>query len=295
MCHKRAYTGCVIVCCLLISLFFFSCKKKAETSSSRQYGTATFIIDWKHIGVESIEQHTLCYCFYPLNNGPMIQTESNTGTLKMALPPGKFGLLVYNDNNRSIKLRHRNQLDRAEAYFADKEEDDAPLSSLYGATYHDLVIVADQHKTITLTPTYFTKRVLFEIEVDEKDRDKIKECKGLLSGVAPVLHVSDRAVNRENTVEVPLYLQKKAGKFEGQLFLWDGSEDANRKVSHELILSFTLSDGQTLTSRLDIGSAFFNITQQNIRLKATASIDAESAEAQVLLRCDSIMPDTTCD
>ncbi|MDL2208028.1 DUF5119 domain-containing protein [Parabacteroides sp. OttesenSCG-928-O15] len=277
---------------MLVCLLFFSCKKQADNSSSRQYGTVTFTINWESIGVEYAEQNTLYYCFYPLNNGPMIQTESSTGTLKIALPPGKYGLLVYNSNNNTIKLRNRSQFDHAEAYFTIKEEDDTLSSPLYGTIHHDLLIVADKHETITLTPTYFTKCVLFDIELDKKDIDKIKECKGVLTGVTPALHVSNRKMNRTTTTQLPVFLQKTSGGFEGQLFLWDGnSGDTNQPVSHELILTFTLFNGQKISSTLGVGQALFDIKKQDIRMKVNASIDSGNSAAQIRLRCDSITPE----
>ncbi|MDH6313857.1 hypothetical protein M2137_002648 [Parabacteroides sp. PFB2-10] len=290
MCNNNAYRWYVIACCLLVCLLFFSCKKQADnSSSSRQYGTVTFTINWESIGVEYAEQNTLCYCFYPLNNGPMIQTESSTGTLKIALPPGKYGLLVYNSNNNTIKLRNRSQFDHAEAYFNIKEEDDASSSPLYGTIHHDLLVVADKHETITLTPTYFTKCVLFDIKLDEKDMGKIKGCKGVLTGVTPALHVSNRKMNRTSTTQLPIFLQKTSDGFEGKLFLWDG--DTSQQVSHELILTFTLFDGQKMSSTLGIGPALFDIKKQDIRMKVNASVDSQSSAAQIQLRCDSITPE----
>ncbi|MDL2282566.1 hypothetical protein LJC44_05620, partial [Parabacteroides sp. OttesenSCG-928-G06] len=128
----------------------------------------------------------------------------------------------------------------------------------------------------------------------QHDLNRIKACNGELTGVTPAVHLSNRAINRSSTTQLPILLEKTENGFAGQLFLLDGDTgDPLQKVTHEVILQFTLHDGRQITSRLDMGGALFDIKRQGIRVNIDASLDSEAEMSLVYLECDSVSPESS--
>lgn len=272
------------------ALLFSGCKKKVPKSST--YGYITFTLNKDSLLLNDTTAETLRFCFYPSDKGPMIQTESDSGVLKMALPPGTYGLLVYNSNQNNIQFRKRSSLEEAEAYFAMDEINEnkvRPLSALYGVVVTDLVILPNQDVTMNLTPTYFTKRVSFLIDMDKSLASSIKNCSGNLNGVTPALHINDRVVNRDTTTELPVFMEEVEDGFQGQVFLLNGSLNSEpvEEISHLLTFNFTLNDGRQVTSSLDFRSVLFDIKEQDIFVNiAVGQIDTFGFNP--MLTCKSI-------
>ncbi len=292
ICSKqRTVIRITIACSILFCCFLFTgCKKKNHTSSEYGYITFTFNVDslfGKEIGKE-----TLRFCFYPSDKGPMIQTESDSGVLKMALPPDTYSLLVYNSDQHSIQFRKRSNLEDTEAYFVEDEMNGSKINSispLYGVVLNDLKIEPGQDVTMALTPSYFTKRVCFFINIDPSVQSSIADCSGTLNGVGTSLHISDRIVNRKATTELPFLLNKTEYGLRGGVFLLNGEAESasTEDISHHLTLSFIMKDGRKITSSLEMGSVLFDIKEQNIYVNISATL-TDSPEKKIILSCESV-------
>jgi len=221
----------------------------------------------------------------------MIQTDTDTGSLKIALAPGKYGLLVYNYGKDNFQLRNRTHFGEMEVAFKEGENGYSKSASIpvYGTVIQEFEVKANQDVTTTITPTFFTKGVYFKINIPKEHQKHISDCKGILSGVSPFLSIPNRTIKRNATTTLSLPFEKNKSGFEGQTLLLDGTCNGNDKdkESHKLTLHFTLNNGKTITSIVDMESGLLNINQEDILVNIDALVNMIS-EPEINLICKSI-------
>lgn len=281
----------IVVCTILGSMLFAGCKWNTAPASF-QYGYVSFILQWDSISSKhDISNNTLRFCFYPADDGPMIQTNTDSSSLRIALAPGKYGLLVYNYGKDNFQLRNRTQFKHMEVAFKEEENGYSRAASIpvYGAVIHEFEVKPNQDVTTTITPTFFTKRVYFKINIPKEHHTHIRDCKGILSGVSPLMSIPDRTIKRNTTTALSFPFEKNKSGFEGQTILLDGAcnEKDQEKMSHKLTLHFTLHNGKTISSTVDIGSILLDIKQQDILANINAWMNIVS-EPEINLTCESI-------
>lgn len=277
--------GCITWGCLLL----VGCKRKPVPTST-QFGYVSFTVRWDSISKQGMPNDVLRFCFYPADNGPMIQTDTDSGTLKIALSPGKYGLLVYNYGKDNFQLRNRTHFDAMEVAFKEGENGHAktPTLPVYGIVIPEFEVKPNQDITTTITPTFFTKNVYFKVNIPPKYHKQIVDCRGVLSGVSPFLSIPNRTIKRNATTTLSLPFGKNDLGFENQTILLDGAYNAKEEnVSHQLTLNFTLKNGQHITSTIDMGLGLLSINQQNIQVHIDALVNME-AEPEINLVCKSI-------
>jgi len=280
----------IIMMIVWFSVLLPGCKKKSAPSNT-QYGYITYVVQWDNVLAKDAPKETLRFCFYPADNGPMIQTETNSDTLKIALAPGKYGLLAYNYGDNHIQLRNRSHFDNMEASFIPTNEghSQTPAFPLYGIVIKEFEVKPNQDITESIAPTLFTKCVFFQIDIDKEDQELISNCQGTLAGVTPLLHVSDLTVKRETTTRLPLILEKTQDGYLGKVLLLDGyySGDNADKISNEIILDFSLTDGNSIRSSINMGAALFNMKKQDILVALNADLDT-TQNSSIRLECKSV-------
>ncbi len=281
----------VIIVCIIGGYVLFVGSKQKTTPVSSQYGYVSFVVQWDSISKHDTSEDILRFCFYPADDGPMIQTDTDSGSLRIALASGKYGLLVYNYGKESFELRNRTHFKNAEVAFREEENGYLKATSkpIYGMVIHEFEVKPNQDVTTTITPTFFTKSVYFKINLPEDHHKHIGDCKGMLSGVSPFLSIPDRIIERNTTTSLSLPFRKNESGFEGQTLLLDGTSnrDDRGETPHELTLYFTLNNGKTMTSTLNLGSGLLDIRQQDILVNIEALMNTIS-EPEINLTCESI-------
>ncbi|MDR2968960.1 MAG: DUF5119 domain-containing protein [Tannerellaceae bacterium] len=280
----------VIVCIVCGSTLFAGCKQNKPHTSSH-YGYVSYIVRWDSISPRhDTTKNLLRFCFYPADNGPMIQTDTDSAFLRIALAPGKYRLLMYNYGKDNFQLRNRREFENMEVAFQEDENGYSKTASVpvYGAVIHEFEVKPHQDATTTITPTFFTKKVYFKIDIPKEHHAQIRDCRGILSGVSPLLSIPNRTVKRDSTTILSLPFEKNKSGFVGEAVVLDGAHrEEKEKVPHKLTLHFTLHNGQTITSTVDMGSHLLNIKRQDIQANIKAFVNSVS-EAQINLICESV-------
>lgn len=266
------------------------CIEKSSHKQETQYGYITYIVNWDELIANDTPRETLRFCFYPADNGPMIQTETSSDSLRIALAPGKYGLLVYNYRKNNLRLRNRTDFRNAEATFITDEEGVTltPQSPLYGIV-KEFEVKPNQDITQTIQPMLFTKQVTFQININPKDQKQISQCQGILAGVTPLLHMCDQTIKRDTTMKLPIIFEKTADGYQGKVLLLDGDykgENTN-EITNEIILNMELCNGNTITSSIPMGSSLFQTKKQNIFVDLHANVD-QSPNPSLNLICKSV-------
>lgn len=264
-CNKINILIILIAGFVLFGSTLFGCKKKTKTST--EYGYITFSLDWDNVIGESSE--SMRFCFYPEDNGPMIQTDTDSGVLKMALPAGNYSLFVYNIDKKHIQLRNRNSFNDLEAYFTVDKLSGSGISALplYGVVLNELEITPNQDVEMELKPSYFTKKVTFHIHTDPSLFSVLQDGTAILKGVTPVMHINDRKLRRDSTMEIPFELEAVSDHLLGQTYLWNGTLENEDEVEYEMILTFTLTNGKQVKTSLKIGSSLFKLKEKHVLVR----------------------------
>lgn len=262
----RNYTSFFIMYCIIGCLTLTGCKKK--TQAVRQYGYISFTLEWDNLLFQNVQPKTMRFCFYPSGNGPMIQTESETGSLRIALPPDTYGLLVYNSDDHYIQLRNRNCFDKAEAFLpSDSVGTSAPL---YGVVVKELTVLSNQDVKHTLNPVFFTKHISFQVHIEDADRKAIRNCTGMITDAIASFHICDRQANMDSTTNIPVALTQTKTGFEGEAILLD--YERKEKSTNPLALTFTLANGNTITSTIDLEPILSETKHPNIHVRINATL-----------------------
>jgi len=217
----------------------------------------------------------------------MIQTESESGNLKMALPPDKYGLLVYNSGDHHTQLK-RNQFDQIEGFYSTNEIDgrmDMPVAPVYGLIFPELIIEPKQDVTLKIAPILFTKSVIFRVNIKNGDRSSIKGCSAILEGVTSTIYGTDK--NIENLIDVPFQMQKFSSGYEGMIYVLDEVYEVKQPetpLSNRLRLDFLLDDGRYVTSSCDMKSLLRDIKEKELVFEIGVSLD-KTSEPTVILDC----------
>lgn len=287
--YRDYYVPFIIIC--MFSCIFFSGCNKPKKISPVQYGYVSYIIKWDSILKSDAPKETLRFCFYSADNGPMIQTDTDSGSLKIALAPGKYGLLVYNYGENHLLLKNRTNFERTEAAFVTDENGGSKLPSapLYGVVIKEFEVLPNQNVTTLIMPTLFTKKVYFRVNFRNDQLRHIRDCQGVLTGVTPQLHICNRTVSRETTTSLPVLLGKTDSSYHGKVLLLDGAYNGQHEdtIAHELTLDFLMADGSTVTAAVNMGASIFNIKKQDIMVDINAYLDMTSGK-KIALECASV-------
>lgn len=287
--YKVSLYALVIIACITWGCtLFVGCRQKTTTTPT-QFGYVTFSVQWDSLPKVDAPKDILRFCFYPADNGPMIQTDTDTGSLRIALAPGKYGLLVYNYGKNNFQLRNRTQFQQMGVAFKEGQDGHSKTPSIpvYGVVIPEFEVKANQDVTTAITPTFFTKQIYFRINIAREHQKHIHHCEGILSGVSPFMSIPNRTIERNTTTSLSLPFEKKESGFEGQTFLLDGAYNGSDQTSHKLTLHFTLHDGKTLTSTVDMESRLLDINQEDILVDIDALLNRVS-EPEISLICKSI-------
>lgn len=289
-CKVYLHALIVIVCIVCGSTLFTGCGKNTAQTSAH-YGYVSYIVRLDSISPRyDTTKNLLRFCFYPADNGPMIQTDTDSAFLRMALAPGKYRLLMYNYGKDNFQLRNRRRFSDMEVAFQEDEDGYSKTASIpvYGAVIHEFDVKPNQDVTTTITPTFFTKNVYFKINISKEHHAKIRDCRGVLSGVSPLLSIPNRTVKRDTTTSLSFSFEKNESGFAGQTVVLDGAHrEEKEEVSHKLTLYFTLHNGKTMTSTIDMGSHLLDIKRQDIQADISASINL-APDPEINLTYESI-------
>lgn len=248
--------------------------EKAEKSET-SYGFATFVLQWNNLISGYTLPQTICYCFYPVGGGPMIQTEGDADSAKIALPAGTYRLLLFNSDVENIRFRNMNGFDLAEVNFpVASEYIKRNLSPLYGYSIDEITIHPGQNIDFNVSPYSLVKHINLDVKITGKSL--VESCKASLSGIAPTLNFSTRSsADSCECVTIPFSLETSPGGFKRDLLIWNISSELKTKgcsTSNVLNFDFTLNDGSTASAAIDLGTMLSEYSQQYMTIKVDASI-----------------------
>lgn len=218
------------------------------------------------------------YCFYPVENGPSIQTESGADGLAFFLPPGTYNLLVYNCDAENISFRNLNNFETAEAYIPvgkASEKEISQISPLYGIVVKNLLVKSGENDPVQLSPAPLVREVIFNINV--QGMQNVKSCNGSLSNISYALNLSTQEVVPETAGVLAFETTPSADGVHANVMILGKStpkdEEPSPTISHEVTLNFILEDGSALTSSVDLGDALENTDGHRVEIHIGATIE----------------------
>lgn len=260
---------------ILCSMIKCSCGE--EDAPKARYGFVTFTMQWNYLLPGHEMPRNLRYCFYPSGQGAMIQTEGDCNSLKFALPPGTYRVLIFNCDAENIRFESMQTFEAAEAaLMASTEQTENALTPLY-AVVDTLTIIPGQNLDYQTEPKPLVQQVFFNIKVE--NGESIRRCSASLSGVMPALKLSNR--NRKDTsfVTLPFSMEKTGNGFKQDILLLDVLNDTTVESpqSNMLKLDFLLINNRIVTSTVDLGDMLSTYDKQHIVVEVSASIDKSSS------------------
>lgn len=226
-------------------------------------GSIHYTFNWEKILPGCSIPDSLHYCFYPLHGGPMLQIESDSKGLRFALAPDDYQLLIFNCDANNILFANMDTYATAEARLlpVTKAGENLPSAApLYGIAIDSLSIRANQRVEQEYVPHPLVQRVSFNVKVD--GMQYIKECEGTLSGVASTLNLSKQSILPGNPARVSFQTERTESGIAGNVFILgapkkkDPEQDPGEQPkpeSHQVIFDFTLVNGNTISSTVDLG------------------------------------------
>lgn len=257
-----------------------SCEKTSDDVVEQGFMTYTF--DWEKTLPGYPLPGTLRYCFYPSNNGAMIQMDSNnTQKLRFTLPPDQYQVIIFNCDTNAIPVRNLKKFDESEAFLPSvtkaTEAVQAGRVPLYTVVIDTLVIAPAQDTEIRLTPEPLTRKI--DVKVHVEGMEYVKECSGSLSGVITAINLSTRQIVPDSPTTVAFDTQRTAEGVRGNALVLgvipsEPEEQLPPPSSNQVTLDFTLDNGNTISSSIDIGDQLQLADNQvpNLDVEIDASI-----------------------
>lgn len=273
--------GCscgIAACILMIITCFIKCSTKEEPEQS-SYGFISYSLKWEQAlsGYDSPKK--VRYCFYPLEKGAMTQIEGDADGLKFTLPPDKYRLLVFNCDADNIAFRNMNTYETAEAFIPETKATGYTTSGripLYGIAIDELEVEANEE--ISNTREFSMASLIREVTLDIKveGMEYIKKCEGQLTGVPAAFNLSKQEIVPDKTTTVNFETTTSAeGVKTNVLILGTPPKQGTPPPTlpkNEVRLDFTLNDGSTTTSTLDLGNSIGETEGNNVNVNVSVTV-----------------------
>lgn len=226
-----------------------------------EQGFMTYSFDWQKALPEYPLPGNLRYCFYPSNNGAMIQMDSdNAEKLRFTLPPDRYQVLIFNCDSNAVPVRKLDKFDECEAFLPPvtkaTETVQAGQMPLYTVVIDTLVITPAQDTEIRLTPEPLTRHI--DVKVHINGMEYVKDCSGSLSGVVTAINLSTRQIVPNSPTTVTFDTKRTDEGVQGSALVLgvvtpEPEEELPEQPSNQVTLDFTLDNGHTVSSTVDIG------------------------------------------
>lgn len=278
----RGEIGCscgIAACILMIITCFIKCSTKEEPEQS-SYGFISYSLKWEQAlsGYESPKK--VRYCFYPMEKGAMTQIEGDADGLKFTLPPDKYRLLVFNCDADNIEFRNMNTYETAEAFIPETKATGTRASvrtPLYGIASNELEVEANEgtNNEREFKMASLIREVTIDIKVDGMEH--IKECKGELSGIPAAFNLSKQEIVPDKTTTVNFETTTSAEGVKTNLLILGTAPKTGEKPpvlpTNEVKLDFTLNDGSTISSSLDLGNSIGEAEGDHVNVDVSVAVE----------------------
>ncbi len=203
----------------------------------------------------------------------MIQTEGDANSLKFALPPDTYRVLIVNCDVNNVRFSSMQQLENAEISLHDAaEQQDIMPSPLYAVVVDSLTITPDHTLTLAVEPKPMVQQLKFNIHITNSE--SIRQCSASLSGLPPAILLKNRTRKDTARVTVPFSMEKTNTGFTRDLFVLDALNDmvAGGSGSHQLKVDFLMPNNRIVSSTVDLGFFLSATDRQNIVVDVNATI-----------------------
>lgn len=276
---KVGYSYGIVVCIFLIITCFIKCSSKDEAKHT-SYGFIWYSLKWEQAMNGYKTPLKARYCFYPMDKGAMTQIEGDADGLKFTLPPDKYRLLIFNCDADNIQFRNMESFETAEAYIPETKASGSVTSErtpLYGIAVNDLEVEANEgtQNKREFSPVPLIREVTLDIKVD--GMEYIQDCKGELSGVPSAFNLSKLEIVPDKTTTVNFEsTPSKEGVKANIIILGTAPKQGETPPStsqNEVKLDFTLTDGSTSSTTIDLGESIGNTEGNNVNVDISVTVE----------------------
>lgn len=269
--------GIILSACCLIIATMIKCSTD-KTPDNEEQGDIQYVFQWDQLLPGYPAPTQLRYCFYPIDGGSTIQMDyNNTARLNFTLPPARYRLLVFNCDADNIAFRNMQSFETAEAYIPITKaanETQTGTIPLYGIAVDELEIKGGDNESITFTPRPLVRNLSIDIKVD--GIENVAGCKGAISGMPASISLSKQVVADNTQTDITFETTpSKEGVNTNILILGKPKEKGEEQpvpTTHEIVLNFTLSDGSTTSSQIDLGTSLDETNGNSIDVSIEASV-----------------------
>lgn len=263
-----------MACCLIITLVKCSTN---ETPDVEEQGNAEYSFKWDSLLKRFPAPERLRYCFYPTDGGSMIQMDDNADGLRFTLPPARYKLLVFNCDAANIAFKNMNNFETAEAYIPATKAADGIQSGtipLYGIAIEELEIKRGSNEPIEFKPEPLVRSLSITIKVEGMEH--ITSCKGTINDMSNTLNLSKQEVVADATTDQTFETTPSEEGVSANILMLgkpkEKGEEQPDAPTHEVTLDFTLSDGSTASSTVDLGTSLDETEGQDIDVAIEANV-----------------------
>lgn len=288
---KGKHISIGVLVALLYILFTLTKCSNEKPSETSPRGEIRYSLKWSNTLTGHQTPNCIRYCFYPSDNGARIQIDTDSTGLKFTLPPDEYKLLIFNCDGKTVEFRNMDKFETAEAYIIDSKAAKSTVSSivpLYGVAIDDLVVKVGQENQIVFTPEPLVREVNIKIKVD--GMDYVKECKGILSGVSAAINLSRQLIVEEDKTEATFQTSPSEEGVQASILILgkpaDKGEQPPEASSNEMTLDFTLNDGSTVSTTVELGNSLNETEGSTVNVGIEACVEKKAVFSVKINRWD---------
>lgn len=250
-----------------------------KSSEDTLQGDIYYSFNWENTLKGYPEPAYLRYCFYPSNNGPMIQMDVEANNLKFTLPPDKYKVLIFNCDASNITFRDLNDFDKAMACIPTSKAADGTTTPgfvpLYAIVENELTVEPGMNNPIEFKPIPLVRKVSLNIKIE--GMENVVGCKGSLSGIASAISLSKHEIIPNAITDMPFEATTSEKGVNACLLVLGKPLDKGTVPpldcpKNEMKLDFTMTDGSTTSTSVDLGSSINDSEGSSVDVDIEASV-----------------------
>lgn len=277
------------MCRITISVLFIAfCLLKCSTDKTPEPAThmeVLFTLNWDQALAGGQAPQALRYCFYPQNGGPMIQVEGTAEGLKFMLPKDKYSVLIFNSDADNVMFRHMDSFDTAEAYLPGTKAGGGVASgktALFGIAIEELAEITTGEEPIAqdFVPVRLVREISLDINVD--GMEYVASCKGSLSGIPVALNLSKQIIVSDQTTSVNFEATPSEQGVKANVSVLGtapkpGVTPPTAPPVNEVKLDFTLNDGSTASTQIDLGDSIQGTEGNEVNVDISVTVEKSAS------------------
>lgn len=149
------------------------------------------------LNMEGTTQRTMKFYFFPETGAPIVREGTSTGGYSGTLPEGKYSVLIFNDDDKSVFFNGLDSFSTAECHAIQTSKSSSDIilqpEAIYGESIQQIEISKSSTIQQNLTPKSYLKSLTLNFNMAGQS-DQVSSCVASIGGIAQGVNLTSREI-----------------------------------------------------------------------------------------------------